>query len=138
MSGAAALRNDWEPRVLSIVRMMTGLLFLQHGLNKLFNFPPTPTHAAYTLFSLVPGLAGLLETFGSLLIIVGLFTRPVALLLSGEMAIAYFRAHAPRAFFPMLNGGDLAILFCFIFLYFALAGGGVWSLDALLGRGRRR
>ncbi|HEY7576762.1 MAG TPA: DoxX family protein [Acetobacteraceae bacterium] len=120
-----------EPHVLSILRIMAGLLFLQHGLNKLFNFPPTATHAPYHLFSLSPGLAGLLETFGSLLLIFGLFTRPVAFLLSGEMAIGYFMVHAPRSFMPFLNGGDLAILFCFTFLYLAAAGGGCWSLDRL-------
>lgn len=137
MSGATTLLIEWEPRVLSIVRIMAGLLFLQHGLNKLFDFPPTPTHAPYDLFTLVPGLAGLLETFGSLLLIVGLFTRPVAFLLSGEMAIAYFRANAPRSFFPLLNGGDLVILFCFVFLYLAVAGGGCWSLDRVIMRGGR-
>jgi putative oxidoreductase len=121
-----------EPRVLSILRIMTGLLFLQHGLNKLFDFPHTATHVPYHLFSLSPGLAGLLETFGSLLLILGLFTRPVAFLLSGEMAIGYFMVHAPRSFFPFLNGGDLAILFCFTFLYLAVAGGGCWSLERVI------
>jgi putative oxidoreductase len=108
---------------------MAGLLFMQHGLNKMFDFPPTPTHAPYDLFTLVPGIAGLLEALGGLLLVLGLFTRPVAFLLSGEMAIAYFRAHAPRSFFPFLNGGDLAVLYCFVFLYLAVAGGGAWSLD---------
>lgn len=136
MSNTMALRDAWAPRVLSIVRIMVGLLYLQHGLNKLFDFPPTATHAPYNLFSLVPGLAGLLETFGSLLLILGLFTRPVAFLLSGEMAIAYFMAHAPRSFFPLLNGGDVVVLFSFTFLYLAVAGGGDWSLDRLLGRQR--
>lgn len=121
----------WQPRVLSIVRIVVGLLFLEHGLNKIFDFPSTPNHRAYELFTLVPGLAGLLETVGSILIVIGLFTRPVAFLLSGEMAFAYFMAHAPRGFFPMLNGGDAAILYCFVFLYFFVAGAGVWSLDQL-------
>jgi putative oxidoreductase len=134
MSGTTALQNEWQPRALSIVRIMAGLLFMQHGLNKLFDFPPTPTHAPYDLFTLVPGVAGALEALGGLLLLLGLFTRPVAFLLSGEMAIAYFRAHAPRSFFPFLNGGDLAVLYCFVFLYFAVAGGGVWSLDQLLLR----
>jgi putative oxidoreductase len=118
-----------EPHMLSILRIMVGLLYMEHGLNKLFDFPPTPTHMAYRVFSLVPGLAGPLELFGGLLIALGLFTRPVAFILSGEMAFAYFMAHAPRSFFPFLNGGDAAILYCFIFLYFAVVGGGVWSLD---------
>jgi putative oxidoreductase len=124
--------GELESRMLSILRIMTGLLFLQHGLNKLFNFPPSATHAPYNLFSLSPGLAGLLETFGSLLVIFGLFTRPVAFLLSGEMAIGYFMVHAPRSFFPFLNGGDLAVLYCFTFLYLAVAGGGAWSLERLI------
>jgi putative oxidoreductase len=115
--------------MLSILRIMVGLLYMQHGLNKLLDFPPTPTHMPYRLFSLVPGLAGPLELFGGLLIVLGLFTRPVAFILSGEMAFAYFMVHAPKSFFPFLNGGDGAILYCFIFLYFAVAGGGAWSLD---------
>src|ERR1700738_1687631 len=119
-----SLRLTWEPRLLSILRIMTGLLFLQSGLNKLFNFPETSNHMAYSLFTLVPGLAGLLETVGGILIVLGLFTRPVAFILSGEMAFAYFMAHAPRDFFPFRNTGNSAILFCFIFLYLWLAGGG--------------
>ncbi len=137
MPDAIALRTAWEPRVLSIVRIVVGLLYMQHGLNKLFDFPPTATHAPYNMFSLVPGLAGPLEAVGGLLLILGLFTRPVAFLLSGEMAIAYFTAHAPRSFFPLLNGGDPAILYCFTFLYLAVAGGGCWSLDRLISGDRR-
>ena len=137
MSGVMTLRSEWEPRVLSIVRIVAGVLYLQHGLNKLFNFPPTPTHVPYNVFSVVPGVAGLIEVFGSLLLIFGLFTRPVAFIMSGEMAIAYFYAHQPRNFFPMLNMGDSVILYCFIFLYLFVAGGGCWSLDQVLSRGRR-
>jgi putative oxidoreductase len=129
----------WEPRMLSILRIMTGLLFLEHGLNKLFNFPMTPNHAPYdfsSLFSsLSPGLQGPIEVIGGLLIALGLFTRPVAFILAGDMAVAYFKAHAPRDFFPMLNGGDAAILYCFVFLYLWVAGGGEWSLDRLWRRG---
>jgi putative oxidoreductase len=115
--------------MLSILRIMVGLLFLEHGLNKLFDFPATETHAAYVLFTLVPGLQGILESAGGLLITLGLFTRPVAFVLAGNMAAAYFMRHAPRDFFPMINGGDAAILYCFVFLYFVVAGAGVWSLD---------
>jgi putative oxidoreductase len=125
----AKLWLTWEPRMLSILRIVTGLLYLQHGLNKIFDFPATAYHAPYHLFSLVPGVAGILETVGSILIVLGLFTRPVALILSGEMAFAYFLADAPRGFFPLLNGGEGVVLYCFIFLYFFVAGGGVWSLD---------
>jgi len=127
----ANLRPIWEPRVLSILRIMVGLLYLQHGLNKFFNFPPTPNHAAYNLLSLNPGVAGILETVGSVLIILGLFTRPAAFILSGEMAFAYFMAWAPRGFFPFPNGGDATVLYCFTFLYLFVAGAGVWSLDQL-------
>jgi putative oxidoreductase len=139
MSGTLTLRSEWEPRVLSIVRIVTGLLYLQHGLNKMFSFPPTPTHVPYgdNMFSLVPGVAGLIEVFGSLLLMFGLFTRPVALIMSGEMAIAYFYAHQPRNFFPLLNAGEPAILYCFIFLYLFVAGGGCWSLDRLMSRDGR-
>jgi putative oxidoreductase len=131
MPDPTSLRLTWEPRLLSIFRIMTGLVFLQHGTAKLFDFPHQATHHAYVLFTLVPGLQGLLELIGGVLIILGLFTRPVAFVLAGDMAVAYFKAHAPRGFFPLLNGGDLAILFCFAFLYFIAAGGGAWSLDAL-------
>ncbi len=131
MARFEGLQRFAEPRVLSVLRIVIGLLFLEHGLNKLFDFPPTPNHAPYHLLSLVPGLAGLLEAFGGLLIALGLFTRPVALILSGEMAFAYFMAHAPHGFFPLLNRGEGAILFCFTFLYLFVAGGGAWSLDRL-------
>jgi putative oxidoreductase len=117
------------------VRIVVGLLYFEHGTGKLFDFPHTANHAPFNLFTLVPGAAGLLEFFGGALIAVGLFTRPVALLLSGEMAIGYFMAHAPRNFFPLVNGGEPAILYCFIFLYFGFAGGGPWSLDRLRSGG---
>jgi putative oxidoreductase len=115
--------------MLGTLRIMVGLLFLEHGLNKLFNFPATPTHVPYAPFTLVPGLQGLLELVGGLLIALGLFTRPVAFVLAGNMAFAYFMRHAPKDFFPMNNGGDAAILYCFIFLYFFVVGAGAWSLD---------
>ena len=129
------LRLTWEPRILSILRIMTGLLFLQHGLNKFFNFPPAATQRPYELFTLAPGLAGILEVGGGVLLVFGLFTRPAAFILSGEMAFAYFMAHAPRAFYPYSNGGSLAVLYCFVFFYLWFAGGGEWSLDRLLRRG---
>jgi putative oxidoreductase len=127
MSGSQ-LTLTWAPRLLSVLRIVTGLLFLDHGTQKLFGFPARVMDAP-ALFSLL-GLQGILEVVGGLLIIVGLFTRPVAFILSGNMAVAYFMAHAPKNFFPALNGGDAAILYCFIFLYLAAAGGGVWSMDA--------
>src|SRR5579863_8952891 len=129
------MRLTWEPRMLSILRVMTGLLFLEHGLAKIFGFPALPNHAPYQLFSLVPGLAGVMEMVGGALIALGLFTRPVAFILSGEMALAYFMSHAPRSFFPLINGGDGAILYCFIFLYLFVAGADIWSLDRLRAPG---
>jgi len=134
MPDMAALRRDWEPRMLSILRVMTGLLMLQHGLNKVFGFPPGANPRPYVLMTLVPGLAGLIELIGGGLVTVGLFTRCAALVVSGEMAVAYFMAHAPRGFFPFSNGGDLAVLYCFVFLYLAFAGPGPWSIDHLRKR----
>jgi len=128
----ATLRPIWEPRMLSILRIIIGLLYLEHGTQKIFDFPPRPNARPFELFTLVPGLAGLLEFFGGILIIVGLFTRPVAFILSGEMAFAYFMSHAPRGFYPIGQGGnagELAIIYCFIFLYFFFVGAGAWSLD---------
>jgi putative oxidoreductase len=123
----------WSERVLSILRIVTALLFLQHGLSKLVGFPHVAMFDHLELFSL-EGAAGAIEIVGSLLVLVGLFTRPAAFIMSGEMAIAYFLAHAPRGFIPLLNQGELAILYCFIFLYIAFAGGGSWSLDRLISK----
>jgi putative oxidoreductase len=131
MVALSRLRQAWEPRMLSILRIMVGLLFLQHGTQKIFNFPPRTPPRAFELFTLTPGLAGIMELVGGTLIVLGLFTRPVAFLLSGQMAFAYFIAHAPRGFYPINNNGDAAILYCFVFLYFCFVGAGVWSLDAL-------
>jgi putative oxidoreductase len=117
--------------MLSILRIIVGLLYMEHGLEKIVGFPVQPNHRAYALFTLVPGLQGLLELVGGLLLALGLYTRIVAFILAGNMAVAYFMAHAPRGFFPLLNGGELAIVYCFVFLYFWLAGGGEWSLDRL-------
>lgn len=124
-----ALASAWAPRLLSILRIMTGLLFLQHGTAKLLKIPVVPMFANLSLTS-PPGIAGVLELVGGVLIILGLFTRSVSFVLSGLMAAAYFMAHAPRGFYPILNAGELAILFCFVFLYFAAAGPGPWSIDA--------
>ena len=121
------LDNVWAPRMLGVLRIVTGLQFLEHGTQKFLSFPARAT-AAPELMSLL-GLQGCLEIVGGVLIILGLFTRPVAFILAGNMAVAYFMAHFPRSFFPALNGGDAAILFCFVFLYMAVRGGGAWSLD---------
>jgi putative oxidoreductase len=129
-SWPASWQAVWAPRVLSILRIVSGLTFMEHGTQKWLNFPPLGKAAPQ--FLSMSGFGGMLELVGGCLLVLGLFTRPVAFLLSGEMAIAYWMSHAPRAFFPVLNGGDAAILYCFIFLYLAVAGGGAWSLDRLL------
>jgi putative oxidoreductase len=126
------LESVWAPRVLSILRIVAALLFFEHGTSKLLGFPPSD-HSGPEFLSL-SWIAGVLELVGGALLIVGLFTRPVACILSGEMAFAYWMAHAPKSAFPLLNGGDAAILYCFVFLYLAFAGGGPWSLDALWRR----
>lgn len=122
--------NRWAPQMLSVLRIVTGLLFLQHGTQKILGFPagdrPQPE-----LFSQI-GIGGMLELVGGALIILGLFTRPVAFVLSGMMAVAYWQFHGLQNFYPILNGGELAALYCFVFLYFVFSGPGPWSLDARL------
>ena len=128
-----AFLNAWAPRVLSLLRIMAALLLLQYGMAKMLGFPAHEYLNNVARFSL-SWYAGMLEFVGGALLLVGLFTRPVAFVLSGLMAFAYFLGHASKGFFPLINGGNLAVLFCFVFLYFALAGGGAWSVDALLRR----
>jgi putative oxidoreductase len=120
----------WAPRMLSVLRIMTGLLFLEHGTQKLLAFPPRAAGAAGPVLMSLLGVQGCLELVGGVLIVLGLFTQPAAFILAGDMAFAYFFRHFPRNFFPMLNDGDAAVLYCFTFLYLAVAGGGPWSLDA--------
>jgi len=124
----AILNQRWSERMLSVLRVVASLMVLQYGLAKLFGFPHVAMFDKLQLISLI-GLSGGIELVGGALLLVGLFTRIVAFIMSGEMAFAYFMAHAPRGFFPILNDGVLAVLFCFLFLYFAVAGGGAWSLD---------
>jgi putative oxidoreductase len=131
MPGFATLRGNSGPYMLSILRIIVGLLYMEHGLAKIVGFPLQPNHAPYALLTLNPGLQGLLELVGGLLLALGLFTRTVAFILAGNMAVAYFMVHAPRGFFPLLNGGELAIVYCFVFLYLWIAGGGAWSFDRL-------
>lgn len=119
------------PPMLSVLRIMSGLIFMAHGTQKLLNFPPA--RRAVDLSSM-SGIAGFFELIGGALIVLGLFTRPAAFFCSGVMAVAYFYAHAPRSFFPVLNGGDAAILYCFVFLYIFFAGPGPWSVDAMRRR----
>jgi putative oxidoreductase len=125
----------WTPRILGIMRIVTGFLFLQHGTAKLLGTPHIAMFDGLQLFSLI-GFAGILELVGGLLILIGLFTRPAAFILSGEMAVAYFMAHAPNGWLPILNQGELAVMYCFVFLYLSFAGAGEFSLDAMRSKGK--
>jgi putative oxidoreductase len=133
--GIAAKWPTRAPYLLSVLRIVAAFLFMQFGTAKLFAFPAAimPGGGTASIASL-PGIAGTIEVFGGLFVLVGLFTRPVAFILSGEMAIAYFLGHAPQGFWPVLNQGHPAVLFCFVWLYLSAAGAGPWSLDAKWGR----
>jgi putative oxidoreductase len=120
----------YAPQALSILRIVAGLLILQFGMAKIIGFPAVPMFQGVKLFSLI-GLAGTLELIGGFLLLIGLFTRPVAFILSGEMAAAYFIAHFSKSVIPLLNGGNEAVIYCFVFLYFVFAGPGPWSVDAV-------
>ena len=124
--------DTWTPRAQAVLRIVTAFLFLQHGAAKLLHFPHVDMFDGVTLFSFM-GLAGALELVGGALVLIGLFTRPAAFILSGQMAVAYFMAHAPQgnALSPMMNNGEPAVLFCFVFLFLAVAGAGAWSIDAM-------
>jgi len=129
----AAFVKNLAPPLLSLMRLIIAFLFIQHGGQKLFNYPVPMSGPPLELFSLI-GLAGMLEFFGGLLLLLGLFTRWTAFILSGQMAFAYFIAHAGKGFWPLANHGELAVAYCFVFLYLAAAGGGPWSLDRLRGK----
>ena len=127
--------DRYTPYALTALRIVSALIFMEHGTQKLFGFPASPEGSQPPLLSL-RGIGGIMESVGGLLILLGLFTRPVAFLLAGEMAVAYFQAHFPRNFFPILNGGEPVVLFCFIYLFLFAAGPGPYSADALLRRKR--
>jgi len=129
-----SMGTAWAPRVLGLLRIVTAFMFLLHGSVKLFGVPVIEGMGKVDLMSLY-GLAGVLEFGGGLLLLLGLFTRPVAFVLSGEMAAAYFMGHAPHGFLPIQNHGELAVQWCFLFLYFWAAGPGAFSLDAMRRRG---
>jgi putative oxidoreductase len=124
----------WTPRALSVLRIIMGLMIIQHGMSKIIGFPAVAATANVQVLSLI-GAAGLIELIGGALLILGLLTRPAAFIISGEMAFAYFMAHEPKSFYPLLNGGTLAIMFCFTCLYLSTAGAGPWSVDAAMKRG---
>lgn len=126
--------EKYADELLGILRIVAAFMFIQHGTQKIFGFP-VESRGPFELFSLSPGLAGIMEVVGGFLLLIGLFTRPVAFLCSGLMAFAYWMAHAPRGFFlwTVGNGGDAAVLYCFLFLYIAAVGAGKWSVDAVRG-----
>ena len=128
-------RRHWSPRLLSVLRIIVGFLMFVHGSTKLFHIPYVERFAHTDLTSLGGGVAGTMELVGGALVFLGLFTRVTAFILSGEMAFAYFMVHAPRGFFPIVNGGELAVLYCFVFLYLSAAGAGPWSVDGIRRRG---
>jgi putative oxidoreductase len=128
---SSATIATWRPRVLSVLRIIAGLIVLQYGLAKLVGWPAVKMFENLPWLSLF-GIAGMFELAGGVLLVLGLFTQPVAFVLSGEMAAAYFIEHFPRGFFPLLNHGELAVILCFLCLYLAVAGGGPWSLDAMV------
>jgi putative oxidoreductase len=124
----------WTPRALSVLRIIMGLMIIQHGMAKIIGFPVVANLAHLNPLSLI-GAAGFIELIGGALLILGLLTRPAAFIISGEMAFAYFMVHEPKSFYPLINGGTLAIMFCFTCLYLSTAGAGPWSVDAAMKRG---
>jgi putative oxidoreductase len=129
-------RSPWTGRMLSILRIVAASVFITFGTMKLFNVPPLPQGMPPIPLMSQTGIAGILEVVGGTLVLLGLFTRPVSFILSGEMAVAYFQAHYPQSFWPSVNMGTPAILYCFVFLYFVFAGAGPWSVDALIARSK--
>jgi putative oxidoreductase len=134
MANSDSFFYRWSPVFLSILRIVIGLLFMEHGAQKLFNFPPSGQPQEGPMQPLMM-VGAWLEFGGGLLVLLGLFTRPVAFILSGEMAVAYFMFHAKSSPFPLVNHGELAVAYCFVFLYMAVAGGGAWSIDAMWKKG---
>ena len=136
MSMFEPAREPFPSRMLSLLRIIAGLIYTTSGTMILFGYPKSPVPMPPLVLLSQVGIGGLLEFIGGILIILGLFTRPTAFILAGEMAVAYFQFHAPQSFFPTVNNGVAAILFCFIFLYLWAAGGGAWSIDAAIARRR--
>ena len=127
MASLYASLDRGRPHILSLLRIIVALLFMEHGLQKYFGFPSAGPHMSPLLY-----VQGLIEIVGGILLLVGFYTRIIAFILAGDMAVAYFLAHSPRSFFPAVNGGDAAVLYCFTFFYLVFAGGGPWSLDHVL------
>ena len=136
MSVFEPARSPWPSRMLAILRIVAGLVFISSGTMKLFNYPPSGMPGLPVPLASQMGVGGMLEVFGGLAVVLGLLTRPVAFVLSGEMAVAYFQFHFPKAFFQTVNDGIPAVLYCFLFLYLTFAGAGAWSIDAMLARAK--
>jgi putative oxidoreductase len=130
--------SPYASRMLSILRIVAGIVFVSAGTMKLFGYPPSPQPGPLPPPMSQMWIAGVLETFGGLAIVLGFLTRPVSFILSGEMAVAYFQAHFPQSIFPTINNGIPAVLYCFLFLYMTFAGAGPWSIDAMIARSKRR
>ena len=133
----SAKLSRWEPQMLSVLRIVTGLIFLEHGTQKLLSFPAGEYAGSGLAMDNLGAYAGIIELACGLLVAIGLLTRPAAFLASGTMAVAYWYAHAPQNPFPVNNGGDAAILYCFVFLYFVFAGPGPWSVDGMRAGSKR-
>ncbi|AIE86087.1 DoxX family protein [Fimbriimonas ginsengisoli] len=127
--------HPWAPKLQSVLRIVIALLFLEHGTQKIFNFPPAEKPMPFNLTSEM-GIGGAIELVGGILLLLGLFTRPAAFIMAGEMAYAYWKVHAPGSLYPIVNKGELAVAYCFVFLFLAAAGGGPWSLDRLIRRSK--
>jgi putative oxidoreductase len=130
--------SPWSTRMLAVLRIVAGLMFVSFGTMKLFGYPPGPSDMPPLKLMSEMGIGGLLELIGGLMIVLGFLTRPVAFVLAGEMAVAYFQFHYPQAFFPTTNNGVPAVLYCFLFLYLTFAGAGAWSIDGWIARSRPR
>jgi putative oxidoreductase len=137
MSNGGSFFHRWSPVFLSILRIVVGLLIFEHGTQKLFHFPP-PAHAGEGPLPPLMLTGGWIESIGGALLVLGLFTRIVGFILSGEMAVAYFMFHAQGSVYPVVNHGELAVILCFVFLYFVFAGAGPWSVDHMIGGGKPR
>jgi putative oxidoreductase len=138
MSIFAPAISPWPGRTLAVFRIVAGLMFITGGTMKLFGYPPSPVPLPPLDLTSQLGVAGLLELVGGLAIVLGVLTRPVSFVLAGMMAVAYFQFHAPQSFFPAVNGGVPAVMYCFLFLYLTFAGAGAWSVDGVIARTRRR
>ena len=128
----------WPSRMLALLRIIAGLVFMTAGTMIVFGYPPSPVPMPPFSFTSQIGIGGILEVLGGLAIVLGFFTRPVAFVLAGEMAVAYFQFHLPQSFFPTVNNGVAAVVYCFLFLYLMVAGAGEWSIDAILTRTKQR